>query len=70
MAESFFATMEIELIEEADWDTRAQARSAIFEFLEVWYNRERRHSTLGYLTPAEFDKRLRATTPAALPTAA
>ena len=70
VAESFFATTEIELIEEADWDTRAQARSAIFEFIEVWYNRERRHSSLGYLTPAEFDKRLRAATRAALPTAA
>ncbi len=70
VAESFFATIEIELIEEATWDTRAQARSAIFEFIEVWYNRQRRHSTLGYLTSAEFDRRLRAATHAALPTAA
>ena len=58
VAESFFATVEIELIEDADWPTRAEARSAIFDFMEVWYNRYRRHSSLGYLTPAEFDKRL------------
>jgi putative transposase len=58
VAESFFATVEIELIEGADWQTKNEARSAIFEFMEVWYNRERRHSSLGYLTPAEFDKRL------------
>ena len=55
VAESFFGTMEIELIEDADWQTRVEARQAIFEFIEVWYNRQRRHSSLGYLTPAEFD---------------
>ena len=70
VAESFFATMEIELIEDANWDTRAEARSAIFQFVEGWYNRERRHSTLGYLTPAEFDKRLLEATRASLPKAA
>ena len=70
VAESFFATVEIELIEDADWQTRAEARGAIFEFLEVWYNRQRRHSSLGYLTPAEFDKRLWEATRASLPKAA
>jgi putative transposase len=70
VAESFFATAEIELMEDANWDTRAEARSAIFQFMEVWYNRERRHSTLGYLTPAEFDKRLWEATRASLPKAA
>jgi putative transposase len=69
-AESFFATAEIELIEDANWDTRAEARSAIFDFLEVWYNRQRRHSSLGYLTPAEFDERLWEATRASLPKAA
>jgi putative transposase len=69
-AESFFATVEIELIEDADWDTRAEARSAIFDFVEVWYNRQRRHSSLGYLTPAEFDERLLEATRAPLPKAA
>ena len=56
VAESFFATLETELILEADWATRADARAAIFEFIEVWYNRERRHSSLGYRTPVEFER--------------
>lgn len=60
VAESFFATLEVELIEGARWYSRAQARGAIFEFIEIWYNRQRRHSSLGYHTPAEFDERLRA----------
>ena len=47
VAESFFATVEIELIQDEDWHTRNEARSAIFEFIEVWYNRQRRHSSLG-----------------------
>jgi len=55
VAESFFATLETELILEADWATRVDARAAIFEFIEVWYNRERRHSSLGYRSPAAFE---------------
>jgi transposase InsO family protein len=55
VAESFFATLETELIEEADWGTRAEARRAIAEFIEQWYNRERRHSSLGYRSPVEFE---------------
>ena len=70
VAESWFATLEIELIEEADWHTRTEARPAIFEFIEVWYNRQRRHSSLEYLTPAEFDKRLWEASRATLPKAA
>jgi transposase InsO family protein len=70
VAESFFGTLEIELIEGADWQTRNEARTAIFEFVEVWYNRYRRHSSLEYLTPAEFDKRLWEATRASLPKAA
>ena len=70
VAESFFATLEIELIEGANWDTRDEARSAIFQFMEVWYNRERRHSSLGYRTPAEFDDRLLEAARAPLPKAA
>ena len=70
VAESWFATLEIELIENADWYTRAEARRAIFEFIEVWYNRQRRHSSLEYLTPAEFDKRLWEASRATLPKAA
>ncbi len=54
VVESFFAMLAWELIERADWRTRAEARAAIFEYIEVWYNRQRRHSALGYLTPAQF----------------
>ena len=70
VAESWFATLEIELIEDADWHTCAEARPAIFEFIEVCYNRKRRHSSLEYLTPAEFDKRLWEASRATLPKAA
>jgi transposase InsO family protein len=66
VAESFFATVEIELIQDEDWHTRNEARGAIFEFIEVWYNRQRRHSSLKYQTPAEFDKRLREASRATL----
>lgn len=55
VAESFFATLEIELIREADWPTRAAARQAIFEYIETWYNRERRHSSLGYCSPMQYE---------------
>ena len=56
VAESFFATLEIELILEADWPTRAAARQAIFAYIETWYNRERRHSSLGYRSPVEYER--------------
>jgi putative transposase len=55
VAESFFATLEAELVADADWHTREQARGAIFEWIEVWYNRQRRHSALGYLSPAQYE---------------
>lgn len=58
VTESFFATFKVELVYEADWATREEARRGIFEFIEVWYNRERRHSALGYLTPQEYEERL------------
>ncbi len=58
VAESFFATLEWELIGQSDWQTRTEARRAIFEYIEVWYNRQRRHSTLGYLSPAEYETHL------------
>ena len=57
VAESFFATVEVELIAGADWHTHDEARRAIFEFVEVWYNRQRRHSSLGYLSPTDFERR-------------
>ncbi|MBI2536543.1 MAG: IS3 family transposase [Gemmatimonadetes bacterium] len=55
VAESFFATLEVELLLEADWPTRAAARQAIFAYLETWYNRERRHSSLGYRSPVQYE---------------
>ena len=55
VAESFFATLKTELVHEADWATRAEARSAIFEYLEVFYNRRRIHSSIGYVSPEEFE---------------
>jgi putative transposase len=55
VAESFFATLEFELIMHSDWHTREDARRAIFRYIETWYNPKRRHSTLGYVSPAEYE---------------
>jgi putative transposase len=60
VAESFFATLELELIDRHDWTTRAEARHAIFRFIETWYNPKRRHSTLGYLSPVEYERQMAA----------
>jgi putative transposase len=60
VAESFFATLEFELIMRHRWETRAEARQAIFDYIETWYNRKRRHSTLGYVSPAEYEQQLQA----------
>ncbi len=56
VAESFFSTLELELIDTARWRTRNEARRAIFDFIESWYNLHRRHSTLGYRSPAAYEK--------------
>jgi len=56
VAESFFATLKKELISFADYATRAEAKSAIFEYIEVFYNRRRLHSTLGYRTPEAYEQ--------------
>jgi transposase InsO family protein len=56
VAESFFATLKTELVNEADFVTRAAARTAVFDFIEGFYNRRRRHSFLGYLCPMDFEK--------------
>ena len=61
MAESLFATLECELIKRRSLQTQAEARMAIFEFIEGWYNTKRRHSGLGYLSPNEFERRAAAT---------
>ncbi len=53
--ESFFGTLKTECVTAA-FDTRALARTTIFEYLEVWYNRQRLHSTLGYRSPVDFEQ--------------
>lgn len=55
MMESFFATLKTECVVER-YATRQQARQAIFEYIEMWYNRQRRHSALGYLSPKQFEQ--------------
>lgn len=55
VAESFFATLKWELVRRSRWATRAQARTAVFEYIEAWYNGRRRHSSLGYVSPAEYE---------------
>jgi putative transposase len=62
MAESFFASLETELIDRTSWRTRADARLAVFDYIEAFYNPRRRHSGLGYLSPAEFERRYRSQT--------
>jgi len=56
MAESFFATLECELIARRKWETKTQARLEIFTWIETWYNPRRRHSALGQMSPINFEK--------------
>ena len=55
VAESFFGGLKSELVNDADFATRAEAKTALFEYLEVFHNRQRLHSSLGYLTPVEYE---------------
>lgn len=55
VAESFFATIKSELLNQRSWPTKALAHKAIFEWIEGWYNTRRRHSSLGYLSPAAYE---------------
>ncbi|GAB7046617.1 IS3 family transposase [Catenuloplanes indicus] len=55
VAESFFSTIKTELIHRQAWPTRKAAQQAIFEYIEGWYNTRRRHSSLGYLSPATYE---------------
>lgn len=56
-AETFFGTIKCELIYHKSYKTRAEATADIFWYIEIFYNRKRRHQTLGYLTPADFKRR-------------
>jgi putative transposase len=58
VAESFFATLERELIDDAQWRSRQQARAAVFGFIEIWYNRQRLHSSLDYVSPVKYEQQL------------
>jgi len=53
--ESFFASLKKELVHHEDYDTREQAHASVFEYIEIFYNRQRRHSTLGFRSPAEYE---------------
>jgi putative transposase len=57
LAESFFATLECELIDRRSFRNRTEARLAVFDFIEGFYNPRRRHSSLRQLSPAEFERR-------------
>ena len=61
MCESFFATLECELIDRTTFRTHAEAKLAIFEFIEGWYNPHRRHSSIDYLSPINYERRMIAT---------
>jgi putative transposase len=57
MMESFWHTMQLELLDTRTWNTREELANAIFEWIECWYNPHRRHSSLGMLSPAEYERR-------------
>jgi putative transposase len=61
LAESFFATLECELIDRERFETHEIARTKIFDYLETWYNPRRRHSTIDYLSPMDNERRCEAT---------
>lgn len=65
--ESFFGTLKQELVNRRSFVTREIARKEVFEYIEVWYNRQRRHSALGYLSPAEFERRALQSSLSAVP---
>jgi putative transposase len=58
VAESFFGTLKTELVHREYYRTRAEARSSVFKWIECWYNRRRRHSSLGYVSPETFEAQL------------
>lgn len=57
VAESFFGTLKTELVDHEDYRTRTEAKQSLFEYIEVFYNQRRRHSYLGYVSPAEYERR-------------
>lgn len=65
LMESFFGSMQIELLDRRTWTTRAELANAIFEWIEAWYNPRRRHSSLGYRSPIDYEALHTAANPAA-----
>ena len=57
MCESFFATLECELLERESFRTPAEAKAAVFDFIEGWYNPHRRHSSLDYESPVSYERK-------------
>jgi len=57
VAESFFHTLKVELVQGKIYDTRQEAKMDIFDYIEIFYNQQRRHSYLGYLSPVDFEKK-------------
>jgi len=56
VAESFFGTLKTELVDHEDYRTRSEAKQSLFEYIEIFYNRQRRHSYLGYVSPMEYER--------------
>ena len=67
LCESFFATLECELIDRRRFRSQAEARMAVFTFIEGWYNPRRRHSALDYLSPVDYESTTKAKTSIASP---
>ena len=55
MMESFWGTLQLEVLDSRTWETRSELANAIFEWIECWYNTERRHSSIGMLPPVVFE---------------
>lgn len=55
VCESFFKTLKSDLVDRQSWTNKAQLRTAVFDYIECFYNPRRRHSSLGYLSPAEYE---------------
>ena len=64
MMESFWSSMQIELLNRKNWRTRVELANAIFDYIEIFYNRQRRHSQLDYVNPIEHELRWTAPVPA------
>ena len=56
VAESFFGSLKAEWVDHEDYRSRADAKRSLFEYIEIFYNRQRRHSYLGYVSPVEYER--------------